>query len=123
MDEFGDPDILTKISAEDRRTGTRLGTWAILTGAAGTAFEFLNECSLLAYLPGAAIRPMGVAYRSFLLAFITLIVALPLALSAIRVGRRWVLGLLALILATCPLPVAVLVGRFIITAQGLTLEP
>ena len=95
MDDFGDPDLLTKIDAENRRTGTRHGTWAILTGVVGLASEFLNECSLLAYPPGATIRPMDVAFRTFFLAFITLLVAVPLALSAIKVGRRWLLGLIA----------------------------
>jgi hypothetical protein len=66
---------------------------------------------------------MDVAIRTFFLAFTTLLVALPLAVSAVMVGRRWLLALPALILAISPLAVTVVVGRFIITAQGLTLKP
>jgi hypothetical protein len=66
---------------------------------------------------------MDVFARSFSLALATSLVALPLAGSAALVGRRWLLGSIGLLLGLSPPLVAVIVSRFIISAQGLTLKP
>jgi ABC-type Co2+ transport system permease subunit len=123
MDDFIDPHLLAMIQGENRRRATRLGTCAVIAGAIGTALEFLNQCSLLEYPPGSSIRPIGTEFGSIFLTITTGLVALPLAVSAIMVGRRWLLGIAGLILGICPFVVTVVIGRFLITAQELDLKP
>ena len=122
MNDLAEPRIFGVIEAENRRRAHRLGAYAILAGVALTIFQFLNQCTLLGYAPGSAIRPMDWASRSLFLSFAPILAVLPLAVSDRHGGTALAARRHGSHRRVAPLAVMFIVGRFIIAAQQLILE-
>jgi hypothetical protein len=118
--------------------GEKLPSW--LFGLAGVFFGiagclticwlewgFYQEVSVLP--PGTEIRPMGLAFHELVVSFFTFILAIPFSVAgicfAIKHRRRAfsILSLVGLVFGFLPLPLGAWLGRRIIAATGVILEP
>jgi hypothetical protein len=96
------------------------GRIAIACGLLGCGLT-LYYCYPFIHVPkGTAIRPMGWAMVTTVISFLTLVVSLPSALSALKKDPKWV-GFTGLVLGLIPFPLASFLLHFAAYVRGFQL--
>ena len=121
MSEGSNTDESTLVHRPKR---ARIAVFSVALGLALNACSAGMMLTLLFYVPGSRVRPMGLAVWMFEFAGIGLFGGVPISIAGMAFGQGWQrwLGILGLLLNLAVFPVSAMAMSLVAWACGLTIS-